>query len=134
LPPLLRFARLLGRQLGNGQQWLPWIHTADVTHAIQFLLEHHTLSGPFNLCAPMPATHQEFMHAMRRVLRRPAIFTLPAWALRVALGEMSRVVLDSQRMSPQRLLEAGFQFNYPQLDGALCHLLSQEHTHARGPA
>jgi len=103
-------------------------------HAIQFLLEHRALSGPFNLCAPMPATHQEFMQAMRRVLRRPAIFTLPAWALRVALGEMSRVVLDSQRMTPQRLLEAGFQFDYPQLDGALRRLLSQERTHALGPA
>jgi uncharacterized protein (TIGR01777 family) len=133
-PPLLRFARLLGSQLGNGQQWLPWVHNADVTNAIQFLLEHRALSGPFNLCAPMPATHQEFMQVMRRELRRPAIFTLPAWALRVALGELSRVVLDSQRMTPQRLMEAGFRFDYPQLDGALRHLLFQERAHALGPA
>src|SRR5258706_4630441 len=113
-PPLLRFARLLGSQLGNGQQWLPWIHNADVTHAIQFLLEHRALSGPFNLCAPMPATHQEFMQAMRRVLRRPAIFTLPAWALRVALGENPRGVLDNHGMTPQHRVGARVLVGHPQ--------------------
>src|SRR5258708_17585637 len=99
-PPLLRFARLLGSQLGNGQQWLPWIHNADVTHAIQFLLEHRALSGPFNLCAPMPATHQEFMQVMRRALPRPATFTLPALGLRLALGGMSRPPLTRHPTTP----------------------------------
>src|SRR5260221_2869678 len=132
-PPLLRFARLLGCRLGDGRQWLPWVHNADVISAIRFLIEHRDLSGPFNLCAPEPATHQEFMRAVRHILRRPGVFTLPAWALRVALGELSSVVLDSQRMAPQRLTDAAFRFEYPQLDGALRHLLHQERACPMGP-
>lgn len=122
-PPLLLFARLLGRRLGNGRQWAPWVHHADVSHAIEFLIERPALSGPFNLCAPEPAQHAAFMRALHCALRRPGLVTLPAWALRLALGELSSVVLDSQRMAPRRLLEAGFTFAYPQLDGALRHLL-----------
>lgn len=125
-PPLLRFAQLLGSALGSGQQWVPWIHHVDVTAAICFLLESGGLAGPFNLCAPDVVTHKEFQRAVRRVLRRPGVVTLPAGALRAALGELSSVVLDSQRMTPQRLLEAGFRFEYPRLDGALHDLLREE--------
>ncbi|HEX8732272.1 MAG TPA: TIGR01777 family oxidoreductase [Ktedonobacterales bacterium] len=125
-PPLLLFTRLLGRRLGTGRQWLPWVHHVDVAHAIEFLIERPALSGPFNLCAPEPAQHAVFMRSLHRVLRRPGLIALPAWALRLALGELSSVVLDSQRMAPRRLLEAGFTFAYPQLDGALRHLLRAE--------
>lgn len=125
-PPLLRFAQLLGSALGSGQQWVPWIHHVDVTAAICFLLESGGLAGLFNLCAPDVVTHKEFQQAVRRVLRRPGVVTIPAGALRAALGELSSVVLDSQRMTPQRLLEAGFRFEYPRLDGALHDLLREE--------
>lgn len=122
-PPLLHFARLLGSRLGDGQQWLPWIHKADVAGAIQFLLEQRTPAGPFNLCAPEIVTNREFLRAVRHILKRPAVFPLPAPALRIVLGELSTVMLDSQRLVPQRLLEAGFLFKYPRLDQALRHLL-----------
>jgi uncharacterized protein (TIGR01777 family) len=124
-PPLLRFARLLGNRLGSGRQWVPWVLNADVTGAIQLMIERPELCGPFNLCAPHPATHGELLRAVRRALGRTGVVSVPGWALRAGLGELSHVVLDSQRMAPQRLVEAGFVFAYPRLDSALAHLLHQ---------
>jgi len=125
-PPLLRFAQLLGSQVGNGQQWIPWIHKADVAKAIQFLLEQRMLSGPFNLCAPQAATNRDFLRSVLHVLKRFPVFPLPAFALRVLLGELATVMLDSQRLLPERLTKASFQFEYPQLNQALTHLLAGE--------
>ena len=122
-PPLLRFAQLLGSRLGDGQQWIPWIHKADVARAIQFLLEHQTLSGPFNLCAPEAVTNEELLRITRQLLKRFPLFPLPAVALRVLLGELSTVMLDSQHLLPQRLMEANFRFEYSQLEQALHNLL-----------
>jgi uncharacterized protein (TIGR01777 family) len=122
-PPLLRFAQLLGSQIGDGQQWVPWIHKRDVARAIQFLLEHQLLSGPFNLCAPEAVTNRELLYTVRQVLKRPSVFPLPTVALRALLGELSTVMLDSQHLLPQRLIEANFQFEYPQLKQALYNLL-----------
>jgi uncharacterized protein len=122
-PPLLHFAQLLGSQVGNGQQWIPWIHKADVAKAIQFLLEQRMLSGPFNLCAPQAVTNRDFLCTVRHVLKRFPLFPLPAFALHVLLGELATVMLDSQHLLPQRLTEANFQFEYPQLNQALSHLL-----------
>lgn len=123
-PPLLLFARMLGRQLGDGRQWIPWVHIRDVARAIQFLIEQPDLSGPFNVCAPAPATNGEFLRAVRRVVRRPGVFTLPAALLQVALGEEATVALDSQRILPQRLLASGFAFDYPHLEQTLRQLLA----------
>lgn len=122
-PPLLRFAQLLGSQIGNGQQWIPWIHKADVAKAIQFLLEQRMLSGPFNLCAPQSATNRDFLGTVRHILKRFPVFPLPTFVLRVLLGELSTVMLDSQHLLPQHLTEANFQFDYSQLDQALYNLL-----------
>ncbi len=122
-PPLLHFAQLLGSQLGDGQQWVPWIHKVDVARAIQFLLEHRMLSGPFNLCAPEAVTNRELLRTVRQILKRFPVFPLPTVALRALLGELSTVVLDSQHLLPQRLTEANFQFEYPQLKQALHDLL-----------
>lgn len=124
-PPLLLFARLLGSQVGNGKQWIPWIHRVDVARAIQFLLEQPCLSGPFNLCAPEAVSNREFLRAVQRVLKRPSLFPLPAFVLRTLLGELATVMLDSQHFVPQRLMEASFQFVYPQLDQALRDLLQE---------
>ncbi len=122
-PSLCHFAQMMGRQLGTGRQWIPWIHREDVARAMLFLIEHQTLSGPFNICAPEPATQRDFIRAVQRIIRRPALFSLPAFALRIALGEMASVVLDSQHMLPHRLLEYGFRFAFPHLDQALRNLL-----------
>lgn len=125
-PPLLQFARLLGSQIGNGRQWIPWIHRVDVARAIQFLLEQRTLRGPFNLCAPEVVPNREFLRAVRRVLKRPSLFRLPAFVLQALLGELATVMLDSQHLVPERLTEATFQFVYPQLEQALRNLLQEQ--------
>ena len=124
-PALLRFAQMLGSQVGNGEQFVPWMHTADVAKAIQFLIEQRMLSGPFNLCAPEVVTNQQLLHAVRQVLKRYPVFPLPALVARALLGELATVVLDSQRLLPHRLLEANFPFDYPQLDEALHHVLQK---------
>jgi uncharacterized protein (TIGR01777 family) len=125
LPLLLLFARMFGSRLGDGQQWIPWIHKSDVAQAVQFLIERPDLSGPFNLCAPEVVRNRDFLRAAQRALKRFPVFPIPAFVLRVLLGALSSVVLDSQRVLPQRLTEAGFQFDYPQLEQALRHLLQE---------
>jgi len=125
LPILLLPVQLfLGGPLGSGRQAVPWIHIADETEAIRFLLEEAGASGVYNLCAPQPVTQAEFVRRAAHLLRRPAFFPAPAPLLRLALGEKAALVLEGQRAVPRRLLEAGFRFRYPKLDGALQALLA----------
>lgn len=121
-PSLRHFAQMMGRQLGSGQQWIPWVHHADVVAAIIFLIKHQALAGTFNLCAPEPAMNRDFIQAVQRIMKIPGIFPLPSLILRVCLGEMASAVLDSQRMVPSRLLAHNFTFTYPNLPLALCQL------------
>lgn len=121
-PPLRRFAQLLGRRIGSGKQWLPWVHLTDVAGAICWLLEHHEIVGPVNVCAPASVSNGEFIDAVGHMLGRPGIVPLPAPLLRLALGEMSSAVLDSERMLPTRLLAADFAFAHPHLTSALADL------------
>jgi uncharacterized protein (TIGR01777 family) len=120
LPP---FRLGVGGPLGSGRQWLPWIHHADETGAILFLLESAGARGIFNLCAPQPVTSAEFARALGRQLHRPSFLAAPAAALRVALGEMAGALLIGQRALPRRLLAAGYTFRFPELPGALRDLL-----------
>ncbi|GCE09830.1 TIGR01777 family oxidoreductase [Dictyobacter aurantiacus] len=125
-PPLLQFARLWGKQVGNGRQWIPWIHRMDVARAIQFLLEQRTLCGPVNLCTPRSVPNAEFLHVLHRIIKRPALVPLPAIVLQALLGELATVMLDSQHLVPDRLLKESFQFVYPQLEQALRNLLPEQ--------
>lgn len=118
----------LGGRLGNGRQY--WSHIALDDHiaAMRFLLDGHgeeALSGPVNLTAPEPVTNREATAAMARVLRRPALFTAPAPALRLALGDFAGDVLGSQRVRPRRLLDAGFRFAHPGIEDAVRAALAQ---------
>ncbi|WP_129140880.1 TIGR01777 family oxidoreductase [Modicisalibacter coralii] len=115
----------LGGRLGNGRQFMPWIHREDHVRSIEFLLEHDTLSGPFNASAPQPVTNAEFTRSLARHLHRPALMTVPAPLLELALGEMSRLLLTGADMRPRRLLDAGFRFEYETLDAALDAILSR---------
>jgi len=113
-------ARLfVGGRLGNGRQTMPWIHLADEVGAIRFLLDNKRSSGPYNLVAPDTTSNADFLRALSKTLRRPYWFHLPAFLLRLVLGEMSVMVLEGRPAQPQRLLEAGYQFKYPTLEGAL---------------
>ncbi len=116
---LLPFRLGLGGRLGNGGQYMPWIHRLDMVNGLIFLLDSETLSGAFNLTAPNPVSNAEFTRILASVLRRPAVLPAPAPALRLALGEMSRLLLTGQKAIPQRLQEAGFSFRYETLEPAL---------------
>jgi hypothetical protein len=123
--PLLALPHRLfvGGPLGSGEQWLPWIHMEDEVRAIRFLIENEPAAGPFNLSAPQPVTNAEFSRLMGKVMHRPAFLRVPAFAIRLVLGEMSTVVLHGQRAIPERLLALGFQFRFPDPEPALCDLL-----------
>ena len=117
--PLFRFG--LGGKLGSGKQWWSWITLHDQVRAIDYLIDSD-LSGPVNLTAPNPATNSEFTAALARALRRPALFPVPGFALKVALGGFSTEILGSKRVLPERLNESGFIFDFPHLAPALAKL------------
>lgn len=112
----------LGGRLGNGKQWWSWITLHDEIKAITYLLEKD-IEGPVNLTSPNPVTNSEFTAALARALGRPALFPAPAIALKLALGGFSTEILGSKKILPQRLLDSGFEFDFPQLPSALTELV-----------
>jgi uncharacterized protein (TIGR01777 family) len=114
----------LGGNLGSGRQWMSWIALNDVVRAIFYILDAGALRGPLNIIAPNPVTNAEFTRALGRSLHRPAMIPVPRFALRLAFGEMAdEVLLASTRAVPDRLLQAGFIFELPNLDSALKAIL-----------
>ncbi len=114
----------LGGVLGNGQQWMSWVALDDVVGVITSALANETLRGPVNVVAPQPVTNREFTKTLGHVLHRPAVCPAPAFALRLALGEMAdALLLASQRAEPAKLLASGFPFRFPKLGDALQHAL-----------
>jgi len=121
LPRMVRPFRFgLGGRLGNGRQWLPWITMNDVVRIVKFILADPKISGPVNLVAPAPVQNAEFARVVGKILRRPAIVPVPAFALRLALGEMAdSLLLASQRAYPEKLLRAGYSFQFGEIESAL---------------
>lgn len=115
----LPFKLFAGGPAGSGRQWLPWIHLRDEVAALRFLVENDAASGPFNLTAPEPVTNRELSRTLGRVLGRPSFMPAPGFALRLALGEMSTLVLEGQRAVPSRLEELGFSFRFGDIEAAL---------------
>lgn len=115
----------LGGTLGSGRQYMPWIHREDLVRLILFLLDNQNLSGAFNASAPRPVTNSEFTRTLAGKLGRPAIIPVPEIALKLMFGEMSRVLLTGANMKPQRLMDNGFEFKYPELDKALGEILER---------
>jgi uncharacterized protein (TIGR01777 family) len=114
----------LGGRLGSGRQWMPWIALPDEIAAIRFLLDSSVLSGAVNLSAPAPVRNSEYTHAVGRAVHRPTLAPVPRFALRAALaGFADEGALVSERAVPRRLLDAGFDFRYRDLDAALTALL-----------
>ncbi|MET7826535.1 TIGR01777 family oxidoreductase [Streptomyces sp. NPDC005386] len=109
----------LGGRLGDGRQYWSFIALHDEVAAIRHLMDTESVSGPVNLTAPDPLTNREITEAMGRVLHRPTLLATPAPLMRLALGEMSGEILGSQRVLPTRLLESGFTFAFPSIDGTL---------------
>ncbi len=119
--PAFKFG--LGSKLGDGSQYMPWIHRDDLVRAFIFLLEHNECDGPFNGSAPNPVTNAEFTKKLASNLNRPTFLPAPAPALKLAFGEMSHMLLTGAKMLPKRLQDAGFEFRYPTLDDALADIL-----------
>jgi uncharacterized protein len=121
LAPMLPPFRLgLGGPFGDGRQYWPWVHLDDWLALVEFTLVQPALDGPFNNSAPEPATNEEFSRTLARVLHRPCLFRVPAFALRLAMGEMADgLLLSGQRAVPARALSLGFRFRYESLEAAL---------------
>jgi hypothetical protein len=122
LPP---FKMGMGGPIGNGRQWMPWVHIEDQIALIDFLMSRDDARGPYNACAPSPVRNRDFAKTLASVLHRPSFMPMPAVALRVLLGELSILLLGGQRARPDRLQEAGFTFRFTDLRAALENLLGR---------
>ena len=119
------FRKWLGSPLGSGRQWFPWIHQEDLANIVLFALERGGLEGPVNCVAPYPVRNREFTETLARTLNRSVILpAVPAFVLKVVLGEFGDVLLKGQRVHPTKLLSEGFEFHYPALQAALVDLVS----------
>lgn len=110
---------LLGGPIGGGRQWFSWIHLDDLVTAYRMAIDDERISGPINATAPNPVRQADVARAMGRVLRRPSSFPVPAWPLRLVLGEQATLILGSRRVAPARLAALGFQFAYAEIEAAL---------------
>jgi uncharacterized protein (TIGR01777 family) len=120
---LLPFRLGAGGPLGPGTQYLPWIHLADWVEMITWLIQQPDARGPFNVTAPSPATNADFTRALARAVNRPAVIPVPAFALRLALGELADTLLTGQRAIPARATTSGFSFRFSEIGSALNNLL-----------
>ena len=123
LPP---FKLGVGGPVAGGRQYVPWIHLDDVVGAMLFCLDDERASGPLNVSAPEPVTNRELSQALGRVLHRPAIAPVPAFALRVLYGEMASIVITGVRAVPKRLQELGYAYRQPELEPALRAAVRQQ--------
>jgi uncharacterized protein len=116
----------VGGRIGDGRQWMSWIDEQDMAGAIQHILKTDLIQGPVNMVAPKPVTNAQFTQTLASVLSRPAIFPMPAIAVKLAFGEMGEtVLLGSQRVEPGQLLMSGYPFRFPELRASLEGLLKR---------
>jgi uncharacterized protein (TIGR01777 family) len=124
LPP---FRLGLGGRLGDGRQWWSWVSVDDVAGAILHVLNHAELQGPVNTVAPQPVTNADFTKTLASVIKRPALFPMPAFAVRLVFGEMGEeLFLASQRVEPAKLAASGYPFKHPELPRALEDILTEK--------
>lgn len=115
----------LGGKLGNGKQYMSWISTEDLLEAIYFLIEHQNCRGAFNLVSPEPVRNEEFTKMLGKALHRPTFMHIPAFAARLAFGQLAdEILLCGSKIYPDKLLQAGYTFKHPILHGALSDILN----------
>jgi hypothetical protein len=122
----LPFKLFAGGPLGNGRQWMSWIHIQDEISAIRFLMDKKSARGAFNLTAPNPVQNKDFARTLGRVLHRPAFMPAPAFAFRLAFGEVATLVVDGQRVVPAGLHGLGYKFKFETLEPALADIVSNK--------
>ena len=124
-PQMVRpFRMFVGGRIGSGTQWVPWIHINDCIAALAFLIADTSCSGVYNIVAPQSSTNNQLTAAIAKSLHKPAIFPVPAFMLRILLGGFSEVLLESQKVVPQRLTDAAFEFTYSTIETAVSNLLA----------
>ncbi len=119
----LPFKLFAGGPLGDGKQFVPWIHMRDLCRAVLYPLKNDNFNGSYNACAPEPVTMNELAKCMGRVLRRPSFFRVPEFVLKTVLGEAAEPILESLRIQPKRLQTAGFEFEFEDIEEALADIL-----------
>ncbi|MGB9093719.1 MAG: TIGR01777 family oxidoreductase [Gallionella sp.] len=122
---LLPFRLGLGARLGDGKQWMSWIHIDDYVAMLLGLLRDENAGGPYNMTAPQPATNREFTAALAKALHRPAPFAMPAWLLKPVMGERACLLLEGQKVLPGKFSAAGYRFIFSTLPEALKDLLGR---------
>ena len=120
---LTPFKMFIGGPLGSGKQWMSWVSIYDVTGLIKFAIENDNVTGILNATSPNPTTNKEFSNTLGKVLHRPSFMAVPGFTLKLLLGEMSDLLLDSQKVFPERVLQLGYKFKYPDLENALKRIL-----------
>ena len=123
----------LGGRIGTGDQWMSWVHIRDIANVFRHAIRNGSLSGPVNGAAPNPVRNSEFTKMLGLALNRPTLFTVPAFMLRTLFPEQSGLVLDSQRLVPEKLVASGFQFQFPSLPEALADLIKPKKTSNQDP-
>jgi hypothetical protein len=121
---LLPFRLGLGGKIGAGDQWMSWVAIEDVVKSIEYLINNEDIQGAVNICTPNPVTNEEFTKILGNVLHRPTLLSVPAFAVRLVFGEMAdEMLLASTKVSPRRLVDSGYVFQYPELESTLRHYL-----------
>ncbi|CAM3901555.1 TIGR01777 family oxidoreductase [Alkalicoccus chagannorensis] len=120
---LLPFKMGAGGKIGTGEQWMSWVHVEDAASALLYCIENKSLAGPVNITAPTPERMKSFGRSLANTLNRPFWAPVPSNMVKLALGDMSVLILEGQQVIPQKLLDSGFEFDYPQLDEALFDLV-----------
>jgi hypothetical protein len=121
---LLPFRLGIGGRIGDGRQWMSWIHVGDAARLIEFAIRNASLNGPVDAASPNPVRNAEFTRELARAVHRPAVFPVPKLALRVVFGEMAEMVYASERVMPEAAMRAGFEFRFPELRAALENILA----------
>lgn len=119
---LLPYKLFIGGTIGNGNQWISWVHIDDVIRALEFAINHNEIHGPINITAPTPKTMKGFGKEIGSVINKPHWLPLPAFILKIMLGEMAVMIAEGQRVIPRKLLDEGFRFYYDDLSEALRNL------------
>ncbi|MCS7229060.1 MAG: TIGR01777 family oxidoreductase [Candidatus Kryptonium sp.] len=125
LTPIFKLG--LGGKIGNGKMWMSWIHLEDLARVVKFAIENENVRGVYNVVSPNPVTNEEFTKKFAKVLKRPAFLPVPEFGLKVLFGkDLTEVALtSSQRVKPERLIQSGFEFKYPDIEAALVSLFKK---------
>ena len=125
VPFINTFKNFIGGPIGRGKQWFPWIHADDVANIFLFALDNKNVNGAVNACAPNPVRMNEFAKTLGRVLKRPSIFKVPAFVLRIVVGEGARSILTGANVNSKKIRELGYKFLFENLDDALRNILKK---------